>query len=103
MTTRTVYLSPSLRKDKKWKSRLTWLNKTVHFGAKGMSDYTIHKDKERKQRYLTRHRVRENWTVRGIDTPGFWARWILWNQPSLHASIRDTEKRFGLKIVLISK
>ncbi len=29
--------------------------KTINFGAKGMSDYTIHKDPERKQRYIERH------------------------------------------------
>ena len=32
--------------------------KTTHFGAAGMSDYTKHKDKSRKRRYLTRHRDR---------------------------------------------
>ena len=26
--------------------------KTTHFGAAGMSDYTKHKDKARKERYL---------------------------------------------------
>ena len=26
--------------------------KTTHFGAAGMSDYTKHKDKKRKQRYI---------------------------------------------------
>ena len=30
--------------------------KTVQFGAAGMSDYTKHKDPERKQIYLDRHR-----------------------------------------------
>ena len=35
--------------------------KTTHFGAAGMSDYTKHKDKSRKRRYLTRHRNREKW------------------------------------------
>ena len=30
--------------------------KTVHFGANGMSDYTIHKDKDRMKRYLNRHK-----------------------------------------------
>ena len=34
--------------------------KTIHFGAKGMSDYTIHKDKERMERYTSRHQKREN-------------------------------------------
>ena len=35
--------------------------KTTHFGSKGMSDYTIHKDSLRKNRYLDRHRKNENW------------------------------------------
>ena len=30
--------------------------KTTHFGAAGMSDYTKHKDKTRKQRYIKRHK-----------------------------------------------
>ena len=34
--------------------------KTTHFGAAGMSDYTKHKDKSRKRRYLTRHREEKN-------------------------------------------
>ena len=30
--------------------------KIVHFGSAGMSDYIHHKDPERKQRYLNRHK-----------------------------------------------
>jgi len=37
-------------------------NKTVSFGASGYSDYTQHKDPERKQRYLNRHKKKENWS-----------------------------------------
>jgi hypothetical protein len=29
--------------------------KTVQFGAKGYEDYTVHKDKDRRTRYLKRH------------------------------------------------
>lgn len=69
--------------------------KTVQFGSKGMSDFTIHKDKERKQRYLDRHRKRENWN--DPMTAGALSRWILWNKPTLDASIKDFKKRFKLK------
>ena len=75
-------------------------NKTVNFGSEGYSDYRIHKDPERMKRYENRHRSRENWTKSGIKTAGFWAKWILWNKPSLRASIKDTERRFGIKIRL---
>ncbi len=69
--------------------------KTIQFGSKGMSDFTINKDKERKQRYLDRHRKRENWN--NPMTAGALSRWILWNKPTLEGSIKDFKKRFKLK------
>lgn len=72
----------------------------VEFGAKGYSDFTIHKDPERMQRYLNRHRRREDWSKRGIDTAGFWSRWLLWSKPSLGGAIRLIENRFNVKITL---
>lgn len=66
----------------------------IKFGAKGYSDYTKHKDDNRKQRYIIRHRTRENWTRTGIFTAGFWSRWILWNKKTLESSIRDVKLRF---------
>jgi len=70
---------------------------TVQFGAKGYSDFTIHKDPERKKRYITRHKSRENWEVSGILTAGFWSRWILWNKPTFAESLENTLKRFRIK------
>jgi hypothetical protein len=75
--------------------------RTVHFGAKGYSDYTLHKDPERMHRYTIRHQKRENWTKSGIYTAGFWSKWILWNKPSFRASVQDTSKRFGLNIRIV--
>ena len=69
--------------------------KTVSFGAAGMSDYTKHKDEERKANYISRHKAREDWSKAGYDTAGFMSRWILWNKPSLRASINDTNNRFN--------
>jgi hypothetical protein len=92
-----VYLSRSSNPRKKYMVKVK--NKTVHFGAKGMSDYTIHKDLERKQRYIDRHRANEDWTKSGIDTAGFWSRWLLWSEPTLRESIQKIENKFGVKIV----
>ena len=72
----------------------------VRFGRKGYSDYTKHHDKERMERYLTRHRRRENWTRSGAKTAGFWSRWFLWSSPSLAGAKHRTEKVLGKKIVL---
>lgn len=69
--------------------------RTTHFGAEGMSDYTKHRDVERKNRYLNRHRKNENWTA--PMTAGALSRWILWNKETRGASVSDYKKRFNLK------
>lgn len=72
----------------------TGRNKVVHFGAAGMSDFTIHKDEERKERYIQRHKSRENWN--NPISAGALSRFILWNKPTLEESIKDYKKRFNL-------
>ena len=70
--------------------------RTTHFGARGMSDYTKHGDKERMERYLDRHdNGREDWN--DPTTAGALSRWVLWNKPSLEESFNDFKKRFNLK------
>jgi hypothetical protein len=91
-----VEFAPSEKADKKYKAVVEdgESKKTIHFGAKGMSDYTKHHDEERKKRYEDRHRAREDWS--DPKTAGFWSKWILWNKLSVGASLADTKKRFGL-------
>jgi hypothetical protein len=98
MIVKTVYLYKSPRVEKKFRAELD-NGRKVDFGAVGYSDYTIHKDYDRMKLYEIRHKKRENWTKTGIASAGFWSKWLLWNKPSLPASIKDTEKRFGIKIV----
>ena len=69
--------------------------KTLHFGAAGMSDFTKHKDEERKQRYIDRHSANEKWN--DYMTAGSLSRWILWHKPSVSASYNDYIKKFKLK------
>ena len=71
-------------------------DKRIKFGASGYSDYTIHKDKARRNRYIARHQARENW--QDPYTAGFYSRWLLWNKPTLQESIEDVKKRFGITI-----
>jgi len=94
-----VDIKPSTRKDKKFvaifyddKGEKV---KTTYFGAKGMSDFTIHKDEARKKLYLDRHKKRENWN--DYMSAGALSRYLLWNKPTLKASIADYKKRFKLK------
>jgi hypothetical protein len=72
--------------------------RTIHFGARGMSDYTKHKDSSRKQRYISRHRRRESWGSSGIKSAGFWSKNLLWNKPSLNQSIASIERRYNVDI-----
>lgn len=72
----------------------TGRKKTVHFGAKGMNDFTITKDPEAKQRYIDRHSKNENWN--DPTSAGALSRWVLWNKPSKYASIVDYKRRFNL-------
>ena len=65
------------------------------FGARGMSDFTKHKDVTRRARYLRRHKgMGENWN--DPTTPGALSRWVLWNKPTLRGSIKDFKRRFSL-------
>lgn len=88
---------PSTRKGKKYMVKIENGDKvkTIHFGASGYEDFTQHKDEDRKERYIHRHQTREDWF--NPLTAGFWARWILWNKPTIDASLSDTVKRFNLK------
>tara|TARA_R110002126_G_scaffold21933_1_gene78823 strand:- start:595 stop:882 length:288 start_codon:yes stop_codon:yes gene_type:complete len=92
-----VEIKKSTNKNKKFMAIFYDGNKkikTTHFGAAGMSDYTIHNEDARKKRYLDRHRKRENWN--DFKSAGSLSRYILWNKKTLDASIADYKKKFNL-------
>jgi hypothetical protein len=92
-----VRLVPSRNPEKKYDAVIEQENgreKTVSFGAAGMSDYTQHRDEERKRRYIARHAARENFN--DPTTSGFWAKNTLWNKPTIAESLRTTKARFHL-------
>lgn len=72
--------------------------KKVSFGAikkdgTPYSDFTQHKDEERKKRYLLRH---SNESYTDPTTPATLAKYILWNKTTLTASIADYKRRYGV-------
>jgi hypothetical protein len=91
--------------NKKHKYMVSFINEntgrvnTIRFGAKGMSDYTIHKDEERKKRYINRHKANEDWS--DLSKPGTWSRFILWGEKTLSESIKKMEDKFNINIHLI--
>ena len=56
--------------------------KTIHFGAKGMSDFTKHGDEDRRRRYYARHsKIKDksgNKVITQKSSPSFWSYNILW-------------------------
>jgi hypothetical protein len=80
-----IEVKKSSKPDKKFtavfKNNKTGRLKNIHFGASGMEDYTIHKDKARMENYIKRHSgMGEDWT--NPITAGWWSRWLLWSKPS---------------------
>ena len=92
-----VQIIQSTRKDKKMMAIFydDVKVKTTHFGAKGYSDYTMHQDEKRKEKYINRHKPNENWN--DYQSAGCLSRYILWNKITLEQSINDYVKRFNLK------
>jgi len=92
-----VGISPSTRAEKKYMAIFDndGRKKTVHFGAKGMDDYTITHDKEQRERYRTRHKK----DLRTADPTkaGFLSYYILWgNSTSMNQNVSDYKRRFNL-------
>lgn len=82
------------RSGKKWSVRVPTPNgngRTISFGDAAMQDYTMHKDKDRRERYRRRHM----WDR--IDDPykaGFWSWYVLWGESSsLRVAFADAVRR----------
>ena len=69
----------------------------MSFGVAGYSDYTKHKDDERKKKYIERHKKNKNWNR--PETAGYLSRYILWNKPTLkesHGNLNENNKHIDL-------
>jgi hypothetical protein len=92
-----ISISESTKPDKKLMAIFdnNGRKKTVHFGAKGMDDYTITKSKEQRERYRTRHA--KDLTTGDPSRAGFLSYYILWGDSTSRAkNISDYKKKFNL-------
>ena len=87
-------LEKSNRKDKKL---MVKNGKTIHFGAKGYTDYTINKNPNKKKNYIKRHIVNEDFN--NLNSAGAWSRYILWEKKTIPNSIKSMENRFNINII----
>jgi hypothetical protein len=68
--------------------------KRVHFGSSTSSVYLDHHDKTKRENYLKRHKVNENWN--NPATPGALSRHLLWgDSTSLMMNIKEFKKKFS--------
>lgn len=113
-----IYVRPEPRGSIRKFQAILPSGKVVRFGRRGFSDYTLHKDPQRMKRYLMRHGAivprmvkkdmlgvrrssKENWSRQGVETAGFWSRWLLWSSPSLRRATRHTSRIAGMPVVLL--
>lgn len=70
--------------------------RTVQFGDNRYEDYTQHKDKQRRKRYLERHK--KDLSKGDYMSAGHLSYYILWGQSAaLKTNISNYKKRFKLK------
>ena len=91
-----VVITPSKNKSKKYDAYIKTKDssETISFGAKGYEDFTTHQDPKRKERYIARHKKREDWTKSGFDSAGFYSKHILWNKPTFEDSFKDLKSKY---------
>jgi len=72
--------------------------KTIHFGAKGMDDYTKKHDNEQRDRYRTRHaKDLQTAAAKTGVSAGALSYYILWgDSTSVASNIAAYKKRFNL-------
>ena len=76
-------LDYSSRKNNKYMVKLPG-GKKVHFGSSKCEDYTIHKDKDLRDKYLYRVKNIKNkqgeLTYNNPESPNFWSTRLLWSE-----------------------
>ena len=66
--------------------------KYIHFGDRKYSDFTIHKDEERRKQYINRHKY-DN--LENPLSPGSLSMFILWSKPTLQQGINYYKSKFN--------
>ena len=89
---RIVKLEPAKDGIHKWIAHFDTGKKTK-FGAKGYQDFTQHGDEVRAERYRARHR--KDLDTKDPTRAGYLSYYVLWNKPTLEASVADFNRRFG--------
>ena len=66
-----IDIQPLSKKETKYDAVID-NKKTISFGASGYSDFTKHKDEDRKKKHIARHKPNQDW--KDHKTAGFYAK-----------------------------
>lgn len=87
-------LKPSTRKDKRLMLIFSNPSLIIHFGLRDGLTYIDHKDKLKRDNYIKRHSVNEDWSM---INPGSASRFILWGESTdLNTNLMKYLRRFGV-------
>jgi hypothetical protein len=99
MPPKIITISESTRANKKLMATTEQhgKKKVAHFGQRGSDDYTTTKNSTLRDMYIARHNPLsgENWGKSGIMTPGWLARYILWEKKTVPAAVRAASKKYA--------
>ena len=93
-----MILSKATAKNKKYKAtfyRSNGTKKSISFGDNRYEDFTMHKDKQRKLKYQSRHKS-DN--ITNPMSAGALSYYILWSKPSLRGGVKTYSDKFNIKV-----
>ncbi len=83
-----------------------------YFGAEGYRDFTLMNNKNSKfyeSSKEERDKVKKNYLARhakdpkGVHSPSSLSDMILWNKPTIQASVKDYEKKYNVKVKIMNE
>ena len=108
----TFLLYKSDKPNKKYVMVMPSFNHKHYFGATGYRDFTLMNKKTSKfyePSEEERNKVKKNYLARhakepkGVHTPSTLSDMILWNKPTIQASVKDYEKKYNVKVLIKNK
>lgn len=90
-------IKQSTRKNKKLMITFSNPKKTIHFGSKNSKTFLDHNDKKKRENYILRHQVNENWN--DPVTAGTLSFYLLWGSSTdLNTNLKKYLNHFNITI-----
>lgn len=90
-------LSKASQKGKRFQVK-TPEGKTIAFGSDVGSTFIDHQDATKKKAWEARHKKGNPSAWNNKNSPLWWARVILWSQPTLKGAINHVRNKYGIHI-----